>query len=1545
MEKNKTIRSSGKEPVREATLPAREAKIIASARLPICFSTIRTVSYRAASDADTRMESCAQIESNAMFELGKPKPRGVFDANMGTTESAYTCATCQLGKDQCHGHPGNFELKYPCISPIAIPEIKKWLKIICFSCGNPVIAPNEIQAILGHTRSSERLDVLVKRLPNLRRICAVCKLPHPIVRRPDKGTYSFIVKDLTVDGTPIDIPLYPHQIEEIFSRIRDETVRFLGRDPLSHPRSFIWRTIYIPPPAIRPDSKRIGGRGSGNDSITAHLKNFIHFHASLDAIPTVIDAKFAASINTLNEMLADILTRGTDNAKSIAMRLKGKHGRFRDNLLGKRAFGMGRSTIDGSPRLNLDQISIPLFIAQTLQIEETVQDFNRERLLPFVMNGLTRYPGCSCIKKRGSSGGGGSGGGSGKIMLPDAPGLQLENGDVVMRDLINGDYVAFNRQPTLTLSNITSVRVVIDRTALANGMSVLICPFFNADFDGDQMNVFNYSKAASLNEQIMMTRVASRMVSSTTGAMSIGQSGDSMIGLTKITQSGVRLNKYHAGLIFGSTICMPHLEQLFREWGREASVRETGPREASVREAGTISGCDIVSMALQQTPINFRGRSAYYDPKAPWMNWMPKSPEDATIEIVAGRLRHGCMDKPNTGAGARSIYQVMVHEFGQLRTLDAIYDMQQIGINFLSQHGFTTGASDFHIDPVEREKIVRTAQGLLTKSYQITRNLNHGRIIPPVDKTVSQFYEEQQINALRVFDDFHEPIIRSIRNPRANGLFELMASGSKGELIYMCNMTSTVGLMLLGGERIHTNYGLARSLPYFQRFEESPEARGYCGTSFMQGISSVACIYNAMLARTDIITRALMTSITGDQNRKSIKSLESVITNNYRMTVKNRDIVSFVYGADYFDPRALETVQYGPALLSNADLEKQYHHRAANPSTNPSAMGAAFDAEFEAIRRDRDEYRRIFKIIENLTARSKMNADIKLPFNVTRLADRLKLAIDHEMPVTEESVAVNTQRASDAYKAAARESSAPREDLPLADQDAENMTIVKMVEQFCEEIPYLFINEDQYHQRGWVPPFVQSAATLIRMYVRAELSVKRIATYCAGTRLNARAFTTALIEGIRANIVTSMVDPGQAVGIIAAQSFSEPFTQAMLDAYKLSALGGNPARVKLAKCREIMNAYGVARLSNPMMTIVLDAEHAANPESAQRVAQRIEMLTLGQLVAASQIFYEAYGEPRHPAYLDERAMFAQFAADNPLLAQPKDLATWCLRFEIDKSMLVQKNISVSAVITCLRDKFADLYLVFTTERAARVVIRAYIRSAGLMKFVSRETETGMRREKRFVKSTRGIQESKIQDIYRILLGTIIRGIDGITITHVEKLLLTKVDESGAVVDAGTTYGIRTSGTNLTKVACVPGVNPNLTFSDAIIELAEVLGIEAARYRIIAEMRGLIEKCNIRHYMIYADEMTRTGRVTSIERGGLSLREANNVALRAGHAAPVQVFTEAALNARRDTLSGVSAPLTFGTIPRTGTLYNSFMIDPEVIKKYKKTAQQSLEDIW
>jgi len=1192
------------------------------------------------------------------------------------------------------------------------------------------------------------------------------------------------------------------------------------------------------------------------------------------------------------------------------MLLKGKHGRLRENILGKRASGMGRSTIDGSPRLHPDEITIPLFVAQTFTIRETVNSFNRERLTLYVTNGERRYPGCSRIEKR-----------DGSVFKPNSPNLRLEDGDSVLRDLITGDRIGFNRQPTLTQSSITSVRVVVDTTALAIDMNPLICILFNADFDGDQMNLINYSREESLNEQRMLTGVESHMTSFATGSILVGQSGDSVVGVTKLTQNGQELDKRHACMLFSTTDFMPDLHELDPTRGAR------------------ISGRDVFSLA--HPPLNYSAISAYYKRDSAWMKWMAPQPENEKVVIVGGHLLSGCVDQATLGAGHNSIYQAIVHEFGPSRALECLFTDQQVGINFLSQLGFTTGIRDFMIAPEERAKVDAVSQDIEARSKRIVEQLDRGEIIPSIGMTREQFYEAQQIATQGISDEYYEPVIRSIKNPRKNGAFEMMASGCKGKITFMVNMIAAVGLVLINRARVPLNFGYQRTLPYFQRYDESPRARGFIETSFMRGLSLAGCLFNAMMARLDIITRAMMTSVTGDQNRKSVKALESVLIDNHRMAVKDHSIVSFVYGCDYFDPRKLESAQYGPATISDADFEMRYHYAPRDPTNR-----ARFDAEFAAIQADRATFRRAYKTLEELSVADKVSAKIRLPFNIPHLIDRLLLALDRTRATRvggarAKAKLAQTQDPDVLMRAPVELINDPTNPAPPDDLDAALLMSSDAVAKFCDEAPYLFINDIQRRKHGWVPEFTDSAATNIRAYVRAELCSAALA------RLREKhavardpIFVFAILRVVETTVVSSMIDPGMAVGIIAAQSFSEPFTQNMLDSYKLTALGIS-GRAKMSKCQETMSAYTVDKLSNPIMTIGLAPEFAHSKERALEVAQTIEMLRFSQLISTWGVFCERFGQPAHPDYAHEREMIAQFIADNPLIPPPTDqLANWCIRLELNKSSLVLKNISMQEIVARLRSKYNDLYLVYTTERAPRVIIRIYIRAAGLERFSVATSET----EKRHKIAVRRSRDDHIMNVYRTIAMTTIRGVDGIKTAQVRPLIRTKVNEAGAVVDDTSRFCVMTTGTNIAGVASIPGVVPEMIQTDAIQEIAEYLGIEAARHRITTEMFGLVDSCDVRHYIIYADEMTRTGRVTSIERSGLATREPNNVSLRAGQASPVLVLTDAAIHARRDTLSGISGQLICGSVPRIGTLYNAVMIDREVIKKYKKTAAEVLADI-
>lgn len=426
---------------------------------------------------DNAKQSVVNITSQELFRGNVPYPGGIYDASLGTTDYNYSCSCCLNNKKHCIGHPGSRVMNYPVYSPIVLAEITKWLRIACHRCGNLVIDKSEWQRI----PKAKRLYEISKLPKNNNRTCPTCKYTQPIVKRDKDRKFSFIAE--IYDGTNrLDqYRLYPHIVATIFDKISDQSVLDMGKYPDSHPRKFVEKIIKIPPTTIRPDIRKLGGGRASNDDLTMLLKQLIKKDDLMPAvIPDAIDEKLGAAIEELNAIYYNFIKGpvgkgGVTNATAIAMRLRGKRGRFRKNQLGKRVGYSGRSTIVGNCKLRMNQVGVPIRFARILQVKETVQHYNRERLGEYVLNGTKRYPGCTKIIKH-----------NGAEFAADSlrEGFELEVGDSIFRDLVNGDVIYYNRQPSLKSSNITAMEIVIvlDTTNHTLSHNVCMCPYWDADF-------------------------------------------------------------------------------------------------------------------------------------------------------------------------------------------------------------------------------------------------------------------------------------------------------------------------------------------------------------------------------------------------------------------------------------------------------------------------------------------------------------------------------------------------------------------------------------------------------------------------------------------------------------------------------------------------------------------------------------------------------------------------------------------------------------------------------------------------------------------------------------------------------------------------------------------------------------------------------------------------------------------------------------------------------------------------------------------------------
>jgi DNA-directed RNA polymerase II subunit RPB1 len=985
-------------------------------------------------------------------------------------------------------------------------------------------------------------------------------------------------------------------------------------------------------------------------------------------------------------------------------------------------------------------------------------------------------------------------------------------------------------------------------------MNVIICSYYNADFDGDQMNLIFSPGSATRHEIHESAGVANWAISHTTSGPAIGQVDDSVIGLARLTRGIVKFNKYNAMLLFGNSTLLPSFSEM-------------------TTNSPTISGRDCITKLLAETPINYTRVPQYYDSNviksSPWIQY---DPTDTKVTIVNGKMMSGILDKRSIGKGANGgVYHIIANEHGRERALEVMFNMQQVAIGYNMQQGYTVGIRDLLIDLTAKKEVDNIAAQIINKSLLITEQLHSGMIIPPIGQTVEQHYEDLQSNTLRILDDFAPAIMKSI-DPPTNNLFNMVMTGSKGEMNHMHNAVSAVGQKFVNGERMRYKFGPKRTLVYYTRFDPHPLARGYIMNSYLSGMNTREYISNAFAARFDLISKALSTSVTGEQNRKSIKNLESIITNYFRWSTKNFNIVELAYGEDFLDARRVENVKFPTVMSSDVDFNKMLH---------PDFLD--FGAKMAE---DRRKYRDIFLRLEQMSVKDLMSDVRKMPVDIERMIVDITREFNEELK---------------------------EPTIPILKE------MVNTINEFCEDFGYLLVNKTCQKLRAPLFDYIRSAVWLMQMLIRSYLN--------PAAMLKAKLTPVLLgliIDKICLRYSQALVEPGTAVGIIAAQSFSEPLTQYMLDAHHRSASGGT-SKSGMVRTKEVLGARDVSLLINPSMLVIMKPEFSTSEDRVREIANHIEVMKFSQFVIMWQIFFEKFGEPVHSQTVGERDLIAKFLKTNPLLLPPADLTKWCIRFVLDKTTLILKNMSLEYIVTRLRDLLPDAYIVYNPENSPTIILRIYFRN---------------------IMFKLGIGVDDVRSVCDNILEFIIRGVEGCISANATKLIRNKINDDGSISRDENMWGVNTIGTNLSGVMTIREVDGMKTHTDAIMEMAAVFGIEAARYKIISGMRDIMHPpSNHRHYLVYADEMTYTGRVTSIEFLGLKMRESANVLLRIGYSSPIAVIQEAAINALEDRVSGITAPLLVGNVPRHGTLYTSFHVNPEFVKKHVKRPEDIVEQLF
>ena len=444
----------------------------------------------------------------------------------------------------------------------------------------------------------------------------------------------------------------------------------MGFSPtFSRPEWMICQVLAVPPPAVRPSVKHDSQQRSEDDIshilvniIKANntLQEKINSNANATVIndwTTVLQYYVATQVDNNIPNVAQVAQRSGRPLKSIKERLNGKGGRVRGNLMGKRVDFSARSVITPDPNLSIGQIGVPLKIAKNITKPVTVNSTNRDFLLKLVHNGPDVHPGAKILEKKN--------GDEISLRYMDRNSVVLEDGDVVHRHMMDGDYIVFNRQPTLHRMSMMGHQVKVLSKGDTFRMNVADTKPYNADFDGDEMNLHMPQDAEAEAEVKHLTAVPYQIVSPASNTSIIGIFQDSLLGAFRFTRQDIEFSPRDA----------MNLLMYFNE---------VNPGELLDKE--TISSFDILSQILP--PLTLKHKNKLFGDDEDFGS------SNNVLDIKNGQMYRGQLDKGIFGSGTKGLLQRITNDFGNIAAMRFIDNFQNIITSYMRSSAYSVGISD-----------------------------------------------------------------------------------------------------------------------------------------------------------------------------------------------------------------------------------------------------------------------------------------------------------------------------------------------------------------------------------------------------------------------------------------------------------------------------------------------------------------------------------------------------------------------------------------------------------------------------------------------------------------------------------------------------------------------------------------------------------------------------------------------------------------------------------------------------------------------------------
>jgi DNA-directed RNA polymerase subunit A' len=844
---------------------------------------IRSIEFGVLSPDMIRKMSAVEITRADTYDKdGYPIERGLMDPHLGIISPGLRCKTCGQTMKGCPGHFGSLELIRPVIHPKFGEKLYCVLASTCQECGRMLLEEEEINELM---LISEDTDKCVKEILN--RVKGEKKCPHC------KAQVNKIALDKPTNFFKNGERLYPAEVLDWLVKIPDKDLFLFGYSDKLKPQWFVVSVLPVSPVSIRP-SLSLENVITSEDDLTYKLLDIVRINIRLQeninaGAPQII-------IEDLWDLLQYNITTYFDNntagvppakqrsgrpLKTIAQRLKGKKGRFRYNLIGKRVNASARSTITPSTDIKFNELGIPEQVANTLTVPEKVTTWNKERLKEYILKDKVGY----LLTEKGLR----------KIINPtnkEELAETLTEGMTVKRKLQDGDVVIFNRQPTLHRISMMGhyAKILPGKTFRLNPIT---CDPYNADFDGDDMNLHVPQSEESYTEVKELMIADKHVISVRTGKPVIAPDHDLVSGAYLLTREKTEFSKKEA------------MELLYSIGITELPAADRG--------RGYYSGKLIFSQILPKgLNIEYPNKLCGIISKSKGCKKRckkEKCPSDAYLKIEKGKIISGVIDEKM--GNHKCLIETIYRYYGAETLADFYYKFSKLVFANISKQGLTVALDEYKASEDLQKEIKAKVKGMMASSNAIIKKYED-RTLPLIPgKNLEETFESE---ILKVSNEMKDKVSEKIQEIKLEELFSetkkannntiLFASigGGRGRLLNVVNMLGLWGQVTVRTGRPKSGFS-ERLLSSSQKGTNQMADFGFVQSNFFDGMNPREYFIHAIGGRQGEIDTGVATKVSGYLYRRLSNALKDLVVNDeLKVTSADGQIIQYIYGEDGLSP-------------------------------------------------------------------------------------------------------------------------------------------------------------------------------------------------------------------------------------------------------------------------------------------------------------------------------------------------------------------------------------------------------------------------------------------------------------------------------------------------------------------------------------------------------------------------------------------------------------------------------------------------------------------